>query len=171
MEVGPRPIRDIIHSFSLHSCHRPNEHYMITNYITNNTIPSTPYIYIYIYTHTYKYIYIGLNSMVLASNSEAVLLPVNEPTYGTKRKSQIQTYLEQNGGAGEFNKMRMRLEMDMFVSPSGRLCVCLDGRGDMLATQPTIHTHMRAAHRLQDGRQRFTHAPPPPKTIKAHIHT
>ncbi|KAG7399502.1 hypothetical protein PHYBOEH_008737 [Phytophthora boehmeriae] len=42
----------------------------------------------------------GLNSMVLASNNELVLLPVNEPTFGTKRKSQIQTYLEQNVGAG-----------------------------------------------------------------------
>lgn len=38
----------------------------------------------------------GLNSMVLANNAENVLLPVNEPTTGTKRKSQIQTYLEQN---------------------------------------------------------------------------
>jgi len=37
----------------------------------------------------------GLNSMVLASNNEAILLPINEPTFGTKRKSQIQTYLEQ----------------------------------------------------------------------------
>ncbi|GAB4813284.1 hypothetical protein N2152v2_000330 [Parachlorella kessleri] len=42
----------------------------------------------------------GLNSMVLASNNEMVLLPVNEPTFGTKRKSQIQTYLEQNEGPG-----------------------------------------------------------------------
>lgn len=42
----------------------------------------------------------GLNSMVLANNSEIVLLPVNEPTFGTKRKSQIQTYLEQNQAAG-----------------------------------------------------------------------
>lgn len=42
----------------------------------------------------------GLNSMVLASNNEMVLIPVNEPTFGTKRKSQIQTYLEQNVGAG-----------------------------------------------------------------------
>ncbi|EWM22209.1 4-hydroxyphenylpyruvate dioxygenase [Nannochloropsis gaditana] len=42
----------------------------------------------------------GLNSLVLASNNERVLLPVNEPTFGTKRKSQIQTYLEQNQGAG-----------------------------------------------------------------------
>lgn len=42
----------------------------------------------------------GLNSMVLASNNEAVLLPINEPTFGTKRKSQIQTFLEQNGGPG-----------------------------------------------------------------------
>jgi 4-hydroxyphenylpyruvate dioxygenase len=37
----------------------------------------------------------GLNSMVLANNSEHVLLPINEPTFGTRRKSQIQTYLEQ----------------------------------------------------------------------------
>ena len=42
----------------------------------------------------------GLNSMVLASNSESVLLPVNEPTAGGKRKSQILTYLEQHGGPG-----------------------------------------------------------------------
>ena len=42
----------------------------------------------------------GLNSMVLASNNEMVLLPVNEPTFNTRRKSQIQTYLEQNEGAG-----------------------------------------------------------------------
>ncbi|CAH0482329.1 unnamed protein product [Peronospora belbahrii] len=42
----------------------------------------------------------GLNSIVLASNNEMVLLPVNEPTFGTKRKSQIQTYLEQNVGPG-----------------------------------------------------------------------
>jgi len=42
----------------------------------------------------------GLNSMVMASNNEEVLLPVNEPTSGGKRKSQILTYLEQNGGPG-----------------------------------------------------------------------
>ena len=41
----------------------------------------------------------GLNSVVLASDSENVLLPLNEPTEG-KRKSQIQTYLEQNEGPG-----------------------------------------------------------------------
>ncbi|CAM9543518.1 unnamed protein product [Phaeothamnion confervicola] len=42
----------------------------------------------------------GLNSMVLASNNERVLLPVNEPTFGTRRKSQIQTYLDHNRGPG-----------------------------------------------------------------------
>eukprot|EP00798_Chlamydomonas_sp_ICE-L_P025336 gene25336-10993_t len=42
----------------------------------------------------------GLNSMVIASNNEMVLMPINEPTTGTSRKSQIQTYLEQNEGAG-----------------------------------------------------------------------
>mmetsp|Transcript_3274 Transcript_3274/g.7383 ORF Transcript_3274/g.7383 Transcript_3274/m.7383 type:complete len:495 (+) Transcript_3274:29-1513(+) len=41
----------------------------------------------------------GLNSVVLASDSEEVLLPLNEPTNG-RRKSQIQTYLEQNEGPG-----------------------------------------------------------------------
>eukprot|EP00531_Pseudo-nitzschia_arenysensis_P001678 CAMPEP_0116127852 /NCGR_PEP_ID=MMETSP0329-20121206/7052_1 /TAXON_ID=697910 /ORGANISM="Pseudo-nitzschia arenysensis, Strain B593" /LENGTH=527 /DNA_ID=CAMNT_0003621961 /DNA_START=163 /DNA_END=1746 /DNA_ORIENTATION=+ len=41
----------------------------------------------------------GLNSVVLASDSEEVLLPINEPTNG-RRKSQIQTYLEQNEGPG-----------------------------------------------------------------------
>lgn len=42
----------------------------------------------------------GLNSMVLANNNEMILLPINEPTFGTPRKSQIQTYLEHNEGAG-----------------------------------------------------------------------
>ncbi|XP_043689158.1 4-hydroxyphenylpyruvate dioxygenase isoform X1 [Telopea speciosissima] len=42
----------------------------------------------------------GLNSVVLANNEEMVLLPMNEPVFGTKRKSQIQTYLEHNDGPG-----------------------------------------------------------------------
>lgn len=29
--------------------------------------------------------------MVMANNNEYVLMPLNEPTFGTKRKSQIQT--------------------------------------------------------------------------------
>ncbi|XP_020597505.1 4-hydroxyphenylpyruvate dioxygenase [Phalaenopsis equestris] len=42
----------------------------------------------------------GLNSVVLANNEETVLIPINEPVHGTKRRSQIQTYLDHNGGAG-----------------------------------------------------------------------
>uniref|UniRef100_A0A2P2JY98 4-hydroxyphenylpyruvate dioxygenase n=1 Tax=Rhizophora mucronata TaxID=61149 RepID=A0A2P2JY98_RHIMU len=42
----------------------------------------------------------GLNSLVLANNEETVLLPMNEPVFGTKRRSQIQTYLEHHEGAG-----------------------------------------------------------------------
>ncbi|CAN6455376.1 unnamed protein product [Victoria cruziana] len=42
----------------------------------------------------------GLNSVVLANNDETILLPMNEPVFGTKRRSQIQTYLEHNEGAG-----------------------------------------------------------------------
>ena len=39
-------------------------------------------------------------AQVLACNNENVLLPVNEPTYGTRRRSQIQTYLVHHGGEG-----------------------------------------------------------------------
>ncbi|KAK1327114.1 hypothetical protein QJS10_CPA01g00754 [Acorus calamus] len=42
----------------------------------------------------------GLNSVVLSNNEEDVLLPMNEPVRGTKRRSQIQTYLDHNGGPG-----------------------------------------------------------------------
>lgn len=42
----------------------------------------------------------GLNSVVLASNDETVLVVITEPVFGTKRKSQIQTYLEHNEGPG-----------------------------------------------------------------------
>lgn len=55
----------------------------------------------------------GLNSMVLANNTEMILMPVNEPTFGTKRKSQIQTYLEQNEGPG---LQHLALKTDDIVS-------------------------------------------------------
>lgn len=42
----------------------------------------------------------GLNSMVMANNDETVLMPVNEPTFGTRRKSQIQSFLEHHRGPG-----------------------------------------------------------------------
>jgi 4-hydroxyphenylpyruvate dioxygenase len=69
----------------------------------------------------------GLNSLVLASNNEMVLLPMNEPVFGTKRKSQIQTYLEHNEGPGlqhlalicddifsTLREMRMRTQLGGF---------------------------------------------------------
>lgn len=42
----------------------------------------------------------GLNSMVMSNNFNTVLLPVNEPTHGTRRKSQIQSFLEHHRGPG-----------------------------------------------------------------------
>eukprot|EP01039_Chlorochromonas_danica_P004476 gene4476-4903_t len=42
----------------------------------------------------------GLNSVVMANTNHRILMPVNEPTYSTKKKSQILTYLEQNQGPG-----------------------------------------------------------------------
>jgi 4-hydroxyphenylpyruvate dioxygenase len=56
----------------------------------------------------------GLNSMVLANNNEMVLIPINEPTFGTKRKSQIQTFLEQNVGAG-LQHMALKTENIFFT--------------------------------------------------------
>ena len=42
----------------------------------------------------------GINSIVIANNAETILLPINEPMYGTPSKSQITIFLEQMGGAG-----------------------------------------------------------------------
>lgn len=38
--------------------------------------------------------------VTFSSLIQQVLMPVNEPTFGTCKKSQIQTFLEQNDGAG-----------------------------------------------------------------------
>ncbi|XP_047092770.1 4-hydroxyphenylpyruvate dioxygenase-like [Lolium rigidum] len=42
----------------------------------------------------------GLNVVVLANKTETVLLNLTEPVHGTKRRSQIQTYLDHHGGPG-----------------------------------------------------------------------
>ncbi|XP_010053920.2 4-hydroxyphenylpyruvate dioxygenase [Eucalyptus grandis] len=42
----------------------------------------------------------GLNSVMLANNNEMVILPMSEPVFGTKRRSQIQTFLDHNEGPG-----------------------------------------------------------------------
>ena len=83
----------------------------------------------------------GLNSVVLASNNELVLLPINEPTFGTRRKSQIQTYLEHNQGAGlqhlalksddaidTVAKMRAVGEFDFMPRPSEAYYDALEAR-------------------------------------------
>eukprot|EP00804_Cyclotella_cryptica_P009673 CCRYP_011222-RA/>CCRYP_011222-RA protein AED:0.02 eAED:-0.02 QI:0/-1/0/1/-1/1/1/0/464 len=94
----------------------------------------------------------GLNSVVLASDNEEVLLPLNEPTEG-KRKSQIQTFLEQNEGPGlqhiaiktndifeTIAKMRYAEEnlggFELMVRPSEAYYRELPGRlGDKLTTE------------------------------------
>jgi len=42
----------------------------------------------------------SLNGLVLADSSEKVLLTLLEPVQGTKRRSQIQTFLDHHGGPG-----------------------------------------------------------------------
>jgi hypothetical protein len=83
--------------------------------------------------------------MVLANNNEMILLPVNEPTFGTKRKSQIQTYLEQNGGAGQ--------ELSL-VHFSAQLEPCL-------AQETTLHTLNTRQHPLNTGYTTPTRTPYP----------
>jgi hypothetical protein len=113
----------------------------------------------------------GLNSMVLASNTEAILLPVNEPTFGTKRKSQIQTYLEQNGGPGKFDRsdwyMFIRFicptpfPIDRADTPFLFFSLSLPTSLSLTPTShkppPQQHKHRRPAHRAQDGRHLRDH--------------
>ncbi|WVZ62701.1 hypothetical protein U9M48_012414 [Paspalum notatum var. saurae] len=42
----------------------------------------------------------ALNGMVLANSSENVLLTLLEPVHGTRRRSQVQTFLDHHGGPG-----------------------------------------------------------------------
>ena len=79
----------------------------------------------------------GLNSVVLASNNEKVLLPINEPTFGTRKKSQIQTFLEYNKGAGV---QHMALfTSDIFKTMRKMRAASQDGGFEFLATQPTSY--------------------------------
>lgn len=79
----------------------------------------------------------GLNSVVLANNNELVLLPLNEPTYGTKRKSQIQTYLEQNNGEGV--QHLALFTRDIFLTLRHMRAVSDIGGFEFVASQPASY--------------------------------
>lgn len=83
----------------------------------------------------------GLNSMVLANNNEMVLLPVNEPTFGTKRKSQIQTYLEQNNGPG---LQHLALKSDDIFATVRAMRAHGGGRGGFEFQKPASADYYRA---------------------------
>ena len=82
----------------------------------------------------------GLNSMVLANNNEMILLPVNEPTFGTKRKSQIQTYLEQNNGAG---LQHLALKTDDIFATVRAMRAHANGRGGFDFQKPASEHYYR----------------------------
>ncbi|CAM0870485.1 unnamed protein product [Alopecurus aequalis] len=42
----------------------------------------------------------GLNILIIANNTETVLFNLAEPVHGTKRRSQVQTFLDHHGGPG-----------------------------------------------------------------------
>ncbi|KAL3916927.1 MAG: hypothetical protein SGILL_004954 [Bacillariaceae sp.] len=89
----------------------------------------------------------GLNSVVLASDSEEVLLPLNEPTNG-RRKSQIQTYLEQNEGAG-LQHLALKTS-DIFSTVRKMREVQQDLFGFELMKQPSDEYYRELPDRLGD---------------------
>ncbi|KNA09446.1 hypothetical protein SOVF_153380 [Spinacia oleracea] len=84
----------------------------------------------------------GLNSAVLANNEETVLIPMNEPVYGTKRKSQIQTYLEHNEGAG-VQHLALMSEDIFWTLREMRKRSGLGGFEFMPSPPPTYYRNMR----------------------------
>lgn len=84
----------------------------------------------------------GLNSVVLANNDEMVLLPLNEPVYGTKRKSQIQTYLEHNEGAG-VQHLALVSEDIFRTLREMRKRSCIGGFEFMPAPPPTYYKNLK----------------------------
>lgn len=82
----------------------------------------------------------GLNSMVLANDNEMILLPVNEPTFGTKRKSQIQTFLEQNNGPG---LQHLALKTDDIFRTVRAMRVHGGGRGGFEFQKPASEDYYR----------------------------
>ncbi|XP_074273066.1 4-hydroxyphenylpyruvate dioxygenase isoform X2 [Silene latifolia] len=85
----------------------------------------------------------GLNSAVLANNDETVLIPMNEPVYGTKRKSQIQTYLEHNEGAG-LQHLALMSEDIFWTLREMRKRSGLGGFEFMPAPPPTYYRNLKA---------------------------
>ena len=91
----------------------------------------------------------GLNSMVIASNNEAVLLPVNEPTTGGKRKSQILTYLEQHGGPG-VQHIALKTD-DIFATVAAMRAAHAAYGGFDLMERPRDQYYDRLHERLGEG--------------------
>lgn len=89
----------------------------------------------------------GLNSMVLANNNELVLLPINEPTFGTKRKSQIQTYLEQNEGPG---LQHLALKTNNIVHTVGEMAKRSQYGGFEFMPRPSEGYYGRVAQKVGD---------------------
>ncbi|KDP45435.1 hypothetical protein JCGZ_09684 [Jatropha curcas] len=84
----------------------------------------------------------GLNSVVLANNEETVLLPLNEPVFGTKRKSQIQTYLEHNEGAG-VQHLALASENIFRTLREMRKRSCIGGFEFMPSPPPTYYKNLK----------------------------
>jgi 4-hydroxyphenylpyruvate dioxygenase len=85
----------------------------------------------------------GLNAVVLANNEETVLLPMNEPVFGTKRKSQIQTYLEHNEGAG-VQHLALVSEDIFRTLREMRKCRAVGGFEFMPSPPPTYYENLKS---------------------------
>lgn len=81
----------------------------------------------------------GLNSMVIANNNLKVLMPINEPTFGTRRKSQIQSFLEHHQGPGI---QHVAIQTDDIIGTIKKMVAQGDfgGVDFMNAPQPSYYT-------------------------------
>ncbi|GJU36291.1 4-hydroxyphenylpyruvate dioxygenase [Tanacetum coccineum] len=90
----------------------------------------------------FKKIESGTNSVVLACNNENVLMSLNEPVYGTKSKSNIQTYLEHNEGAG-VHHLALATEDIFRTLKEMRKRSGVGGFEFMLAPPPTYYRNLK----------------------------
>eukprot|EP00300_Choanocystis_sp_HF-7_P005766 c14259_g1_i2.p1 GENE.c14259_g1_i2~~c14259_g1_i2.p1 ORF type:complete len:481 (+),score=104.58 c14259_g1_i2:213-1445(+) len=76
----------------------------------------------------------GLNSVVVGNNNEMILMPINEPTWFTKKRSQIQVYLEHNSGAGV---QHVAIKCDDIVATMTKLRAASDVGFEFLPAPPS----------------------------------
>lgn len=82
----------------------------------------------------------------MANTNHRILMPVNEPTYDTKKKSQILTYLEQNQGPGV--QHLALLTNDIFATLKSMRAAAKEGCGFTFQAPPPPTYYQQLKERL-----------------------